>query len=143
MEGLAVAALVVARTPTDSPESDENFWAFECIDTLVEKAPETALDFLLFALPRFTQDSDVAWLGAGPMENIIGLHGKRLIDRVELEARRDGRFRLLLSSIWGESSTDPEIWKRVQAAVQQGPWLDLDHRTPQGSDPTIPGKKLS
>lgn len=143
MEKLAEAALVVARTPTDSPESDKNFWAFECIDTLVGDVPEKALEFLLFALPRFTENSDVAWLAAGPMENLVGIHGKRLIDRIELEAGRDGRFSLLLSGIWGEPSTDPEIWRRVQAAVQQGPWIDLDHRTPQGSAPAIPGKKSS
>jgi hypothetical protein len=52
-------------------------------------------------------------LAAGPLEDLVDVHGAAFIDRIEVEARRDPKFRALLNGVW-QSSTDA-IWSRVEA----------------------------
>ncbi len=118
----------------DDADHDPLAWAFECVDELVLESPQMALDFLLRALPIFETNEDLAVQAAGPLEDLLGHHGKAVIDRIEAEAAQNARFRLLLSGVWGCNSIGAEIWQRLQRAVRPGPWLDRDPRTPQGSD---------
>ena len=133
---LHVERLIRAYLATGKADYDvsyELFWADDCIDELVSKSPEGAIRFIVAALPHITSDGDLALFAAGPLENLVAAHGASVIDEIEQEARRNSRFRFLLSGIWGEIRTDPEVWRRIQDAVRSGPWLDEDLRTPQGS----------
>jgi len=53
-------------------------------------------------------------LSAGPLENLLALHGEEFIERVELEARRDPSFATLLGRVWKNQMSET-VWKRVQA----------------------------
>ncbi len=131
---LVSALQALANEQVDTPTHDENLWALDCMDTIVSKVPELALKLIIFALTLFRQPHEIGCLAAGPLENLVYFHGERMIDAIEREAADNQRFRFLLSGIWGESDVDPEIWRRIQVAVRNGPWLDQDHRTPQGSE---------
>lgn len=130
---LARAYLVTSQKPIKSAEYRENEWAGDCAYELAQDHPNIALDFVLAALEHFSKDRDIAYLAAGPLEDLVTKHGPILIDRIETAARQDRRFRYLLSGIWGSDRTDPEVWKRIQKFLKNGPWLDRDPRTPQGS----------
>lgn len=130
---LVNALRVVANEEPDTPAFDENFWAHGCMDTIVGEMPELGFKLIVFALKYFKEPLEVAVLAAGPLENLVHYHGARLIDAIEREAEENERFRFLLSGIWGESHVKPEIWWRIQKAVEGGPWIDRDPRTPQGS----------
>jgi hypothetical protein len=132
-EKLIEAYRAVANEEDGGLAYDDSFWAFDCMETIVSEEPELALELIVFALTRFTRPDEISFLAAGPLENLVQLHGAQLIDRLERVAAINEQFRLLLSGIWGESSTDPEIWRRIQKAVADGPWIDQDPRTPQGS----------
>ncbi|MGD1877135.1 MAG: DUF6869 domain-containing protein [Kiloniellaceae bacterium] len=109
-------------------------WAVECVDELILESPQMALNFILLALPIFETDEDLAVLAAGPLEDLLGCHGAAVIDRVEVEAAGNDRFRLLLSGVRGRNDVGGEIWRRLQRTLGSGPWLDRDPRTPQDSD---------
>ena len=92
-----------------------------------------AFRVILEALPSFKANLEIAQLAAGPMEDLVTQHGERLIDEIEREAAKNEGFRYLLSGIWGQTHVPPEVWRRIQSAVEPGPHLDDDPRTPQGS----------
>ncbi len=97
------------------------------MDTLVADEPELAFRIILFALPLFRTDREIGWLAAGPLENLVDAHGARMIEEIEREAAASARFRYLLSGIWGGPPyNDEAVWRRIQAAVRPGPWLDED-----------------
>ena len=130
---LVEALRVLANERPETPIYDKHFWAGNCMDTIVAELPELGFKLIVFTLSHFNEPSEIAYLAAGPLENLVRSHGSQMIDQIEREAAGNARFRFLLSGIWGESSTDPAIWRRIQKAVADGPWIDEDPRTPQGS----------
>lgn len=132
-ERLVLALLALACEEPDTPRYDENFWVGDCMDTIVTEEPELGFELILRALAHFKNSPEIAYLAAGPLENLVRSSGTQMIDRIEREAAVNEKFRFLLSGIWGESGTDPGVWRRIQKAVEGGPWLDEDPRTPQGS----------
>jgi hypothetical protein len=93
-------------------ENDLNFWAWEQFDELVKSAPDIALDVILEVLAHTDNDDVLDNLSAGPLEDIIRLHGQLMIDRIEHEAGENEKFKDLLCGVWPVGS--PEIWERVQ-----------------------------
>lgn len=60
-------------------------------------------------------------LSAGPLENLLALHGEGFIDLVESEAQRDPSFAKLLGGVWKNRMSD-EVWQRVQAVRDRRGW---------------------
>ena len=93
-------------------------------ERLVKASPEEAWQAIVlsFADRRFEAHHDL--LAAGPLEELLSLHGERFIDRVEAQAAQDVRFAFALSGIWG--LTMPEaIFCRVQGIWERRGWKDL------------------
>ncbi len=70
--------------------------------------------FLQAAYPRLTRPNEVAYLAAGPLEDLLSKFGPAYIARVESLARSDTVFRDLLGGEWKSSMTEA-VWARVQA----------------------------
>jgi hypothetical protein len=87
----------------------------------VEEDPEHAWSAILAALedPRMEASLDV--LAAGPLEDLLSLHGDRFIERVERTARSDPKFAWLLGGVW-QSKMTLDIWARVQAVRDERGW---------------------
>jgi hypothetical protein len=63
-----------------------------------------------------TSDPDVlAFIGAGPLEDILAHAGDQFIDSIEAEARTQPRFRSVLACAW-QSRMPESLWARVVAA---------------------------
>lgn len=52
-------------------------------------------------------------LGAGPLEMLLVTAGDRFIKLVEIEVKRDPKFRWLLGCVWQGNISD-EVWQRVK-----------------------------
>jgi hypothetical protein len=91
---------------------NESVWE---LNRLAQEEPDTAWLLILEILARTTDDHVMGNLAAGPLEDLITYHGAAVIERVELESRRNPRFRKLLGGVW-RNDTPPEIWSRVEAA---------------------------
>ena len=98
-----------AREPT---------WAFDAASDLPREAPNLALDFVLETLTKKPTAYQLRVLAAGPLEDVISNHGSEIIERVEIEARRNPQFRYLLGGVW-QNATPEDIWKRVLAVAPE------------------------
>jgi hypothetical protein len=88
-------------------------------ETLVvaHEQPEFLWSFILEVVKATEgQPQDMAFemLAAGPLEDLLTLHGRAFIDRVEQEAARNSRFRSLLPGVW-QNTTPDDVWARVRA----------------------------
>lgn len=67
--------------------------------------PDVAWPIILSLIEHAPDDESLAFVAAGPLEDLIQRHGQRFSDRLEDQARRDPRFRQALGDVWG--------WERV------------------------------
>src|SRR5687768_4829733 len=107
---LVAAYLQHGKTPTD-----ELAWAFEATSDLVrtggfEELWLLCLD-LIASIPEH-DDALLAYVAAGPLEDLLRSAGQHFADRVEERARQDARFRRALTGVWGRSE-QPQLWKRL------------------------------
>lgn len=90
---------------------------------LPKEQPELCLDAVLEVLARVPHSSASPMLGAlaaGPLENVLSWNGDAVIERVEMLARRDPGFRLLLNGVGG-SGLKPAIVARL-SKYRASPW---------------------
>ena len=82
--------------------------------------PETAWQSILQILTRELADDEKSLLAAGPLEDLLALHGSTFIDRMEAEAKRNPRFNDLLGGVWPRR-IPREIWERIEK-VRKAIW---------------------
>ncbi len=97
---------------------EQYFWACSIVMDIVADAPcrtsiEPLWEIILKFLDRDVSDRCFYSFAAGPLEDLLRLHGPEFIDRVEIEARRNPAFRRLMKGVWmGEENK--EVTKRVR-----------------------------
>ena len=86
---------------------EEDRWAWEAVETLVDEDPEAAWRITCMLVDKTSSDDELAFVAAGPLEDLLKKHGPSLIDRVEEESRENARLQLALSGVWGIQPSDP------------------------------------
>ncbi|HTU67516.1 MAG TPA: hypothetical protein VMF52_16320 [Steroidobacteraceae bacterium] len=90
--------------------------AAEVLSELARTEPETAWEaiFQILSLVEAKPENPLFQsLAAGPLEDLLSEHGRSIIDRVELEARRSPSFNLLLGGVW-QGGMPADVWERIQ-----------------------------
>src|ERR1700724_2176028 len=82
--------------------------------------PERAWELTLSLVAKASNPRTLSYVAAGPMEDLLNNHGSAVIDRVEIAARRDSKFRLALCDVWGTSRVAGDIFDRVRIAKGAG-----------------------
>ena len=118
---------ILVKTWIEAQQADEKieeykskFWAIETLIDLPYDNPETTWDLILEIHERDDSKKIESILAAGPLEDLMTEHGPEFINRVELKARREPKFRRLLGGVW-LSSRDTLIQKRFYAAANIKP----------------------
>ena len=93
-----------------SKATDSRFVAWEKVDDLLRRDPEAGWALTLELVAAAPDDKLLANVAAGPLEDLLTRDPDGFIDRVELEARRDPKFRRCLTGVWG---LPPSIRERV------------------------------
>ena len=104
----------IPKEPRQSSQYDELFWSWEKLTEMCDSAPDTAWDVIQEVIGRDHSDPILASIGAGPFEDLMGIHEAQLIDRVEMCARTHPAFRRMLGIVWKNSISD-DVWNRIQA----------------------------
>lgn len=91
------------------------------LDRMITDDPERAWPIIHQLITLAPTDEVLAFIGTGHLEDLLWKHGKTFIDRVEVAARQEPKFRKCLRVVWGENSIPPEIWKRVNQACGNEP----------------------
>jgi len=84
-------------------------------DELAERHPLDLFPIVLEMVRQAPDDDGLAFVAAGPLEELLKFHGESILPMVEAVALTDARFRRALSGVW-QSTIPPVVWVRVQAA---------------------------
>jgi hypothetical protein len=90
---------------------------------LPREQPELCLATIVEALSRIDGSKPshlLSVLAAGPLESLLDNNADAVVDEVDLLARRDPAFRLLLNGVW-DSGIKPHILERL-AKYRVQPW---------------------
>jgi hypothetical protein len=117
---LADAWIRYSQAPEDSAESGDFDLAMKFHD--IEYHQPEILWAMILAIHSRDQSIHIKEvLSAGPLENLLALHGDGFIDRVESEAQRDPSFAKLLGGVWKNRMSE-EVWQRVPAVWDRHGW---------------------
>jgi len=89
------------------------FWAYEEIAGMED--PERLWRLMLEMIRITTDAGTLAYIAAGPLEELLKHYGNQFIERVENLARTDPHFREALTSVY-DSGFTPEVSARVRKA---------------------------
>jgi hypothetical protein len=81
-----------ADPPRRDEAQDPDFWAWEYVDNLCESGDRAAVDRLVDLADNAADGEEIAYLGAGPVEDLVSAHGATMIDAIEEAARRSPNF---------------------------------------------------
>lgn len=107
--------------PRNHGKQNTELIGFDEFDYVVRTHPEHAWQCILATVAEARSQPYLGVLAAGPMEDLLGLHGSAFIERVELEARKNPKFAWMLGGVWQCQMTD-EIWNRVQRVWNRRGW---------------------
>lgn len=86
-------------------------------DILVEwlhDAPDKALAFMCTVLQSTQDTATVSFLAAGPLEDLLCIHGEAILDTVRTLAHEHDEFRVLVSGVW-RNSMSKVLYQKVRA----------------------------
>ena len=110
-----IAAYIAIHDGND-PIGEEHscYWAIERFVDLEADFPELCWQAITEIVEMKPAHRVLANLAAGPLEELVELHGAEYIDRIEKQARSSPDFRILLQQLW--ETTDEAIWSRILRA---------------------------
>ena len=120
LEKLAAAWVKLHEVDEKSVEYKLWFWAYSCLDELIDRDPLLSFDVIKKILDIDKTDAILSNLAAGPMEDLLCRHGNEVINQVVKSAKDSQRFKRLLGAVWQNSIPEP-IWVQVKA-VSSATW---------------------
>ena len=90
------------------------YWAIEKFADMEMDHPDLNWAAMLQIISLTTADTVIQSLAAGPLEELVELHGVEYIDQIEKTARTNLNFRLVLRALI--ETTDKNIWTRILRA---------------------------
>ena len=115
--------LAHAETSMRDGTDAEWFTAQEELDSRITDEPERAWPVICEIIQRVSADDILAYVAAGPLEDLLVRHPYAFIDRVETLAEQDPHFRRAVSGVWGWAQMPAEIRKRLDALLGDEPRL--------------------
>lgn len=107
-----------------APDDHPDAWTWEVFFELTQNHPALGLAATRAALAACETADDVALVAAGPLEDLVVLHGAALIDEIEAWAAAAPRFSYALTGVWPQDLKGSLLWARVEAARRDVPGLD-------------------
>ncbi len=96
-------------------KAEETWWAWEEVGKVIRLQPEYAIEVLTYLADAAPDDGALAYLGAGPIEDLVCYCGSdAVIDRVEGAAARNGNFRKALRCAWFDDHVAPSVGERLR-----------------------------
>src|SRR5258708_5549238 len=111
--------LTHAKTTTRDGTDAEYFDTAEQLDTLVTNEPERGWLLICEIIRKISaEDEDIlAYVAAGPLEDLLARHPHAFIDRIERLATSDAHFRRAVSGVWGGNSIPSDVRARLDTLL--------------------------
>jgi hypothetical protein len=99
---ISLEAIADAYLSHHKTKRADDAWAFDEVEDMVRNHPDIALELTLLLLRKSgDDDATLAYVAAGPPEDLLKLHGPAVIGRIERESKDSSRLQLALSGVWG------------------------------------------
>jgi hypothetical protein len=97
----------------------QTFWFFDEIWEITGSDSERLWEVIKAMIVAAPNEDELAYIGAGPIEDLLSGYGDEFIDRIEHYAETNEKFRFALSCAY-KSGSD-EVWQRVISALGEHP----------------------
>jgi hypothetical protein len=95
-------------------KSDSDFWAYKQVSDIVRNRPQDGWRLARRLIELAPDDAALAYVAAGPLEDMVNWWGNELREEIEQEARRNRRFLEALGMIRvSEGKDSPHAWWRA------------------------------
>jgi hypothetical protein len=81
-----------------SQNKDEDFWAWEEVHRIVGDDLDRGWTLTLLLLQKAESDDEMGYIAAGPVEDLIDIHGHKALDRIAEACHNNPRLQLALST---------------------------------------------
>lgn len=98
----------------DRLAADEWFWAWELVQETIQRDPSEALEIVVALVETASNEADLDYVGAGPLEDLVRERGEVLIDQLDMLARRDPRFRRAVNAMWLSEEVPISVRQRLE-----------------------------
>jgi hypothetical protein len=93
----------------------EDRWAWVEVDEVIRRDPTTGWELTCRLINHSESDGALAFIAAGPLEDLLNFHGDSVIALIEQECVSNARLRLALSAVWLDRGSP--IWDRWYALM--------------------------
>jgi hypothetical protein len=107
--GFVQSWLTIQDTLAGSEPYEQNFWAHDELADLCESKPQDAWEVIVALVEAANSEPLLEAIGAGPLQDLMALHGEDYIARVEQEAAGNARFRRAMAGAWLDADDTP-VW---------------------------------
>ena len=98
-------------------KEEQDFWAFDEVNQIVRRDPAAGWRLTRLLVDKASSDEALAYVAAGPLEDLLAFHGPTVIDDVAVAARADERLQLALTGVWLNRASP--IWERWFALMNE------------------------
>jgi hypothetical protein len=111
--------------------ADEDFWAWEAVVELCRDL-QKGFDICLRLINSSEDDLYLAYVAAGPVEDLIKWHGASAVNLFELPAQNSEKIRQAIAGVWLSPSADGFAeWQRIM--LKYGLITETSHTTKMAS----------
>jgi hypothetical protein len=118
---LAEAWISHAKVIIEEKDTDTFVWAWDEEFDLKYENPKLLWELIQEIHAKDKNGSVTKVLSAGPLEDLLSMHGQDFIDLIEIKAKQDPSFAFLLGGVW-RSSINEKVWERVQKSWDRKGW---------------------
>lgn len=89
----------------------------EAFYDLMHQNPDRALAIIFAAMQLTDNQRVLGLLGAGPLENFLGVHGEAYLETMHVLALQHRRLREVLDGVW-QGAMPKRVWHRIEILKQ-------------------------
>lgn len=104
-------------------KNSNDSWILEKTDVLFNSNIDEVWEITRAVIKTAPSNQALAYVAAGPLEDLLLKHGPMVIERVEQEAEKSEKFVLALSGVWGLEAGTP-IFERWYALMWKHGFAD-------------------
>lgn len=94
-------------------DADKWAWAWDEVEMAFIEPSARTFPMLMALIESAGDDEALAYLGAGPLENLINRYGIQFAEQIEESARRDPAFRKALANVQVSSNVPASVRDRL------------------------------
>jgi hypothetical protein len=109
-------------------DADEWFWAWKEVEDEVRTPTGRTFELLLALVDSAKDNSALAYVGAGPIEELVNWHGATFMNQIEEAARRNRAFRYALSGVRVSQKLPSAVRERLAVFIDATGFIDELHQ---------------